>query len=300
MRTVFSSNDQVAHVWAQQTQASGKSKNIFFSGDSIYSYGYHYKAARIHTVKGKSFALVRSDTYSVSTSGHLASIRAAVDGLMPFFCVTDIDNPKAAAKELEARAIASVGAQLRTVKVTSKDEIKWANERIEEAYGKANELRAILNLKPIYPNDKDLDAVETHLKKRLARYKELNTPDMIAKREAKRKAKEATAEADAISLFRRGGAIKPILRRLPYELIRIKNGDYVETSKGARVPLEQARTLLRMIERGEEIRGQEVGHFRAVCLARTAEDTVVRIGCHRILLSEAKRVLAPLGLVAHA
>lgn len=293
MRTVFSSNDQVAHVWAQQNQERGKSKNVFFSGTEIYSYGYHYKAARIHTVKGKTFALVRSDTYSVSTSGHLCSIRSALDGLMPFFCVEDIDDPKAAAEELEARAIEGVAAPLRTLKVTSRDEIKWAIERIEELYGKANELRGILNLKPVYPNEKDLDAVEAHLKKRLARYKELNTPEMIARREELRKRKSANAEADAIRVFRAGGAIRPILRQLPYELLRM-TGDTIQTSRGASVPIHEARTLLRMIERGEEIRGQGVGHFTAVSVNDTVSvGKVVRIGCHRILLSEALSVLAP-------
>jgi len=92
MKKVFSSHAQLAHVWVQQTQSKGRSSNMFFEGTRIYSYGFHYCAARIHTVKGKRFALVRSDAYSHSTAKHLCRIRGALNNLMPFFCVEDISD----------------------------------------------------------------------------------------------------------------------------------------------------------------------------------------------------------------
>jgi len=46
MRRVLRSNADVAHVWAQQVQDEERSGNMFFEGDTIYSYGHHFPIAR--------------------------------------------------------------------------------------------------------------------------------------------------------------------------------------------------------------------------------------------------------------
>ena len=43
MKTVFTNTDTI-HTFAQQTQYEGRNSTntIFFEGNKIYSYGYHY------------------------------------------------------------------------------------------------------------------------------------------------------------------------------------------------------------------------------------------------------------------
>ena len=64
MRKVLKNHDEVAHFWANKVQNGGKASNMFFEGDIIYSYGYHFPMY----VKHKNTWYENSDKYSVSTS----------------------------------------------------------------------------------------------------------------------------------------------------------------------------------------------------------------------------------------
>lgn len=77
MKTVFSSNSECAHVWAQQTQEKGRTNNnINFRGDSIYSYG-HWKMARFVVY---NVVFMRDWSYSITTSKHMSHVRHAISG----------------------------------------------------------------------------------------------------------------------------------------------------------------------------------------------------------------------------
>lgn len=67
-RNVFD-NAMSAHVWAQQTQESGKSHNgnLYFEGRALYSYGSHFVAG--YMLPGGR-PLLNADSYSISTSKH--------------------------------------------------------------------------------------------------------------------------------------------------------------------------------------------------------------------------------------
>lgn len=295
MKQVFGSHSQVCHVWAQQTQSEGRAGNIFFSGTDIYSYGRHFLAARIHTVKGKRVALVNSSSYSISTTQHLYGIRSALRGLMPYFGSSDVCDLRKASKELDATAQDTIASALKRIKITSQRQIEYQVQTILEAFKETNELRKLLGKAQIKPKTSDLVKVRAHLEKRLARYHELNTPEMREKRaqeSAKRSARQAELamqkQAQAIERWRNGESIH--VNDLPHELLRIK-GDIVQTSRGAEVPLAAARQLYRAIKAGQDVRGLEVGHFTVSGVRPVGEDRLVRIGCHSILLSEAERCL---------
>ena len=288
MKTVFS-NAQTAHVWAQQTQSYGRSKNMFFEGNKIWSYGYHYPAAVIHIVKNQRIALVRSDTYSNSTSMHLNDIRFALRDNIPYLCVKNVNDLKLASKELDTIAYDSLKQPLKRLKVTNKDSINYEFERILDAFNDANMLRKLLGKVTIAPKSNDLDTIQTHLEKRLARYKELNTPEMIAKRESEAKKRALKKNSDAIAKFRQGERV--MLPALPHNLLRVKD-DRIQTSSGAEVPLKQGIALLKAIELNVPVEGLKIGHFTVERLIEQPDgDTLVKIGCHKILLSEAKEVL---------
>lgn len=304
MKKVFSSHSQLCHVWAQQTQSEGRASRMFFTNTTdIYSYGYHYLAAKVHTVKGKKFALVRSDAYSNSTAKHLNEIRHSLHGLMPQFNVSGsnaINDPKLAVKDLDSNAQTSVARALKRVKVESEESIAYEFERIREKFTLANKLRKILGLAEKFPKKSQLDAVEKHLKFRLKRYHELNTPEMIQKRELEREKRKAKAEeklkeklAHDIAGWRDFTFNSMYsLYSLPNVLLRVR-GETVETSRGASVPLKEARTLLRAIVAGKNVKGLTVGHFTLISVTDIGNDKLIKIGCHNILLSEAQQVLEP-------
>lgn len=84
---------QVVHLWANkaQTNARNSTNNIFFEGDSIYSYGRHFEIARHVTHKGKSCVFFTTRGYSVTTAKHISFTRQACRHLTVFTFGTRFD-----------------------------------------------------------------------------------------------------------------------------------------------------------------------------------------------------------------
>src|ERR1700679_3803476 len=147
MKRVFNSNDQVCHVWAQQKQSEGRAGSIFFSGDTIYSYGTHYPMAMIHTYRGKKFALINSEKSSVTTQHHKYKVRNSLYGLMPVFECSDIKMPSLAIKEMDKAFLDWCAVQKKRNKVRSSDNVKYSLEHCKSLFLEANELRSIMRRK---------------------------------------------------------------------------------------------------------------------------------------------------------
>lgn len=301
MKKVFPSNSQVCHTWAQQTQIEGRSSSISFRDSVIFSYGEHFPMAKIHTVKGKRFAIINSSDYSVTTGQHKSQVRNALKGLMPYFSGPDVYKPKEAVKWLDSNAKACLELALKRKIVRDVVEIKFTLKRIHEEYETASNLRNILGLVKVYPNPKKLHQLILHFKKRLARYRELNTPEKIAKKEAKRarlqeikQVEVRRIQAEGIFKFKAGLANSQV-PNLPFELLRVK-GETLQTTRGAEVPLKDAKSLCRAIVAGVNVIGKTIGDFTIDGIidytpSNAPHTKVIKVGCHRILLSEAVQVL---------
>lgn len=89
MKKVFT-NALCVQAWANQAQETGKNSNnsIFFEGDTIYSWGYHFPMARIDG----SFAFINSADYSSSTSAHKSLVCSEISKTKIVFTVPDILN----------------------------------------------------------------------------------------------------------------------------------------------------------------------------------------------------------------
>lgn len=300
-KQVYNSHSQLSHVWAQQTQLSGRAGNMFFDEEGIYSYGYHYKAARIHTVKGHRFALVNSHRYSISTGKHLSEIGSALDGLMPYFESPDVNDPKAAVKYLDQLAQNQITKALKRIKIQSQEDINTQFEYIRNGFVHTNALRKLLGRAEVWPKQNQLNAVQAHLAKRLARYNELNPPEVLAERKRIKDAEIAEKQrlikihlASDIEAFRQG-EMPWGLYQLDHDLLRI-DGTTLKTSRGAEVPLTDAIGLYQALKSGKNFSSQigKVGEFTFQSIDRTLEDPVIQVGCHRILMSEADKVLGAL------
>lgn len=77
-QTVFA-NAMVAHIWAQGSQAHGRSHNgnFYFDGRILYSYGSHFA---VGVLMNDGAAVLNSDSYSVSTTGMQSDALHAVKG----------------------------------------------------------------------------------------------------------------------------------------------------------------------------------------------------------------------------
>jgi hypothetical protein len=71
--------------------------------------------------------------------------------------------------------------------------------------------------------------------------------------------------------------------------LRIKNNE-VETSLGARVPVDQAKVLWKYIQTGHDIKGFKIGHYTVLGMNGT-----LKIGCHQITKEEMDRFTTKYG-----
>lgn len=79
----------VAHMWANQLQdeARTSTRNLYFNGATIYSYGSHFPIASHIEFNGKEAVLFTTRDYSVTTSQHKFIVyRAIPGGRLILFC----------------------------------------------------------------------------------------------------------------------------------------------------------------------------------------------------------------------
>jgi hypothetical protein len=85
MKTVFNSQ-QVAHVWAAQTQDAGRNPqgNFYFDGPVIFSYGSHWPLATFSPwtdASGARLVFTNGGSYGPTTARHASRMRDGLDGL---------------------------------------------------------------------------------------------------------------------------------------------------------------------------------------------------------------------------
>lgn len=300
-KEVFSSNSELAHAWANQTHPRGRANNMYFEGVKLYSYGSHFLLAEIHEKKGQKIAVINSRRYSVTTCKHRMEVWRAVNGLMPNFESPDPSDLRCTKNWMDSCVVFAIDAALGKLKVTSKDDIKYRFETISNSQKERNKLRKFLGLKPKFVPTKTLNKVQKHLENRLKRYHELNTPEAIEKKRIQKEKREAAKqrlrlqklEADVAAW--RQGEHRYSVRSLSPQLLRVKE-DRIETSGGASVPLNAAKELLNSILDGKGegliLAQTKLAGFQLYDIQSQPDgDTLLIIGCHRILLSEAKSVL---------
>lgn len=288
MKKSFSSHREVAHIWAQQSQAEGRASRVFFEGPSIYSYGHHFEMARF--VKPK-VVIFNSKSYSSSTSKHQYLVLRALSEQVTIHRIENLDDYNASLKSL----IFDLGEFIQLT--------KRSNSNFEAYYSQINiklsriqafikEFKKDLNKKLI----KEASKLPALIKKEI-------TPELMEKkakankvREAKNAVKieernkideeqrkfNALGKAERLELWLKGTINASYYSSYGEAIaLRIKNNQ-IQTTQGANVPLIEARKLWHLIEAKQPIEGVRVGHYTVTGIQ--GRDLVV--GCHNIPLIE--------------
>ena len=289
MKTVFN-NDQLCHVWANQSQSHGKNANgsFYFDETKIYSYGKHYLAGNILMHKNHKVVIINSYNYSNTTIKQLSSIRSAVSGLydnifnLPDTYVLDsMENINHMNNEL----IGDIQNIFSRRKFYTKSFIL---ERLYDQLVYVNKYFKIINYPQIDLCKDLIDSIEYHIDSCIARNKELNSPENVAKREKQKQLNAEKKNKQKIADFRSGKNVK--VDGLIYDLLRI-DGELIKTSRGASVGLVDGINMLDLILSGKLEQGYKIGYFSFDNITKIENDSIIKIGCHKILLSEAVNVL---------
>ena len=278
MKRVFKNTDEVIHVFAQRTQAEGcnQSRNVFFEGDKIYSYGYHYLLGQFID---DNTILINDRGYSRTTQKHISALSYATNQYRRFYLTeVDVDLVYEQVNDLLKKI---EGARKPHTKQGYINEVSYLAHRMKQYHtflnmskikgdeDRTNKYNSILNYAKIVKDETLLIDLE----------KVLN----FTKRETRRFNK-AKAQEQIVKFYE--GAIS-YLNNVPHALLRLsKEGDAIETSRGANVPLNEAKILYHRIKAGKCIKGFKIGYYTTIGI----KDDIIKIGCHDIKLDEVHKL----------
>lgn len=330
MKTVFD-NRQCAHVWAQQSQPYGRSNSMEFDGTVIKSYqtpvaafapvgkDRKFKQPIFYLDDGGRVVLVTCDSYSMTTaSKHLPAVRRALRAEDHIYSVPDIghgggrtstarvgpaSDPKSWKPVHRANRAWMVAQYRATVASMLKsrrgiDMVESANQ-IRELVARVEKIRAYCNvfniafpaaLNPLY----DGDQVARRNQELRARADDPARAAAHARRMVARAEAEQRYNAERIDRFRRGERVPPFTAEEGALLRMSAGGAEVETSLGARVPLDEARAFLKFWDRcrlggwARNLGTYSVGPFPLREIQANTGN--VTIGCHMIHGHEIERI----------
>lgn len=264
MKKVFSTNLDTIHTFAQQTHPEGRTsnRNVFFEGNKIYSYGYHYLLGEFID---KNTIMINDTGYSVSTGKHISILIGATRQYKQYYKTrTDIEYiyshvfnylrpklAKARKPQMYVNEIYSYWHSLNT----------YLTER--KLKTKANKDSKYRELKKFVDSLQDETSIQDL--KEWAK-KEKQKKQEKEKRELKQKLQKFREYQT--DYFRIGGN----------DYLRLsKCAQYVETSQGVKIDINEAKRYLKLLKTGAQMRGQKIGNYTTISF-----DKLLRIGCHNI------------------
>jgi hypothetical protein len=300
---------EIPHLWAHRTQDEARNRqgNLYFIGDTIYSFGSHFPIARHMTNDtGERAVLFTTATYSVTTSSHCSAVRSAIPTGIRVFHVPNVCHGRYSGSDLtaddhvgnledyteriEKHVITSARARSSYAKA-------WNNQHAGHLRDQAFAYCAFFGL-PV-PN--------------ITEVPELNSDALTAirKREAKRAAEkaeqtrreneqEAIRHSENMAKWRAGEYHGGFPYGFPIMLRII--GDEVQTSRGARFPVSHAKRALAFVRKVREsgqayVRNGHAIHLGPYALDRIEPDGIVKAGCHVVSWEEIERIASALDSV---
>lgn len=268
MRTVFSSNSEVAHVYAQQTQFEGRAGHLYFYGNKIYSYGNHFLLAEFITNKaGEKAILINDEQYSNSTRKHQSLIISATRQYRQFF-MSNCDSEKVI-KRLSNYIDLTTKARKPDIYINSavqifkayKDFCGWM-DTVPTQFAEITGLMEIYFL-----SDTASEMLERRKKQ-------------ILEEQAKRRAAEKSRFRNALQRFF-NYETDYISGNSGEDFCRLsKDLQQVETTRGVKVDMNDAAKLYKLIKAGRDIHGYKIDYYTVISL-----NGVLKIGCHNINLA---------------
>jgi hypothetical protein len=320
MRHVFPTSE-IPHLWAHQSQGDGRNPqgNLFFQGPTIYSYRQNWPLARIYThpTRGK-LVLTNSERYSVTTAAHQSAVNRSASHLpcvaVPQCIIGDYTHTEKQDHALNLGYFAEqITEQLakakRAVQIST---VNWRTASAQSRYQDALDYSAFFGIRrKVAPFPAaEFDAARE-------RAQRIETPDpvrdaaKIRARERKRIATLAAFDLKRTAWRENTGAPYHRLtrrerqqwRELPV-MLRV-SGDQIESSMGARIPLEHAPRLWRLIQACRSsgrayARNGHTEHAGTYAIDAISAEGELRAGCHTIPYAELELLARTLGLLGDA
>ncbi len=292
MKTTFN-NSELCHVWASQSQETGKGSNLNFVGKKLFSYGWYCIGMFINS----DTILIRKSTYSNSTAKHINYMHRAIGSHIKTIIVEYLPDERYSSFNMQIEHEKNINSFVKEINSFLPT---FEKARTNKQYLYSEYLRNIESLQSycmlfdipmsILPVidieyiERELNKVETKRKEKeekdQAFYNFLKENSAIALQELKQNWIEGkTNKTSLVHSSKKGNIYFPIEETL----LRL-NDNVIQTSKGASVPLREAKILYDMIQAGKDIKGFRIGNYTVIGI-----NGVLTIGCHKIERNEIER-----------
>jgi hypothetical protein len=294
MRKHLRNHEEVCHFWANQVQPEGRSGNMFFENDTIFSYGHHFAIAKHYD--GAGVILFTNQSYSPSTGTHKSLVRRAIPhGAKILYCHNpsrpdDSQNLESAINEIEYNLKKAIRARQRKL-----DYVGAA----EYAYNQLVALRDTFKIKGWKIPKYDFTVPESV--KRAIEERDKKAAAARKRAKAKRRKQDEIDKVDFFKDVERWKAGEIGLHQIKHQRFRYDdgrgdlcriNGDVVETLRNADAPKKEVIAILKRIKQGKPVHGLELGHYTIVGF----DNDVLTIGCHKFKRPEIDWLMAELGI----
>jgi hypothetical protein len=289
MRTKLKNVQEVMHFWANQVQDEGEAASVSFRGGRLFS----YNTCIAEIVNGA--VLVNAGSYSVTTSKHQSYMQRAIP-----HGVTVIHVPYQS-RGTQGLSPEWINFSLHVREPAEREAAQWLVKAKRGRPGNADAYRAKAHdlLKSIeayaalfgivYAAPTDVSELE-----------EAANAAHQAQLEAQKKAK-AEREADQAERLEKWRNGESNYTYFEITALRLSaDGSEVETSRGARIPVEDAKRvwplLKRVHDQGAEFKAGlspiKLGHYNMTGF----DGKTLQVGCHAIPFTEVQQIAERLGL----
>ncbi len=270
MKTVFSNAHDVVHAFAQRNQSHGRSSNIFFNHDKIYSYGYHYLLGEF--IDDKTI-VIDNRGYSNTTAKHISYLIGGTRQYKQFFTMSC---------DLHLVNLQILALKDRLAKAKKPE--KYINEMLS-LWASLNEFIKYTKNKNT-PKDtryKDIKRIVKALNIDSVQYQQ-KLADAKKKQDLMRKRSEAKKIKDTLSKWYNYEVHTFRIGEKDYLRIS-QDGSNIETSQHVKVSIDEARTLYQLICKGIDIKGHRISNYIVNSINGT-----LKIGCHNIDMDSVHKV----------
>ena len=292
MKKVFSSNREAIHIYANDPEREGRANNVSFHDGVLFSYNTAI-AQHVTSPDGKKAIILNKRSYSVSTSKHQSEISYASNHLTHIYI--DFVGYNVQRLELDEWRGIYQKPLIECYEAKAADYLaKASRARLKAddyraaAFHTLNELKTYLNFFGIEYETGDLSALEAAA---------IENDKKERERAKARRAEKIKEQAEKLAAWREGAN----LGWLNFEVtaLRIKD-DEIETSRGAKIPLDhaiKAWPLLKRISESNEVftpsgHALHLGHYTV----SRADKKALIVGCHTIPMAEVFGIAKQLNL----
>jgi len=293
---------EIPHLWAHRTQDEARNRqgNLYFTGDTIYSYGSHFPIARhVMNEAGERAVLLTTATHSVTTSGHCSVVRSAVPSGIRVFQVPNVCHGRYSGSELTADDHAGNLVDyaeriekhvITSARARSSYSKEWNHEHAVKLSDEAFAYCSFFGL-PI-PNIPEVPELDSDA---LTAIRKLEAKRAAEKAEQTKRARaEALVVQQELVIKWRTGEYHGCLYDIP-PMLRIV-GNEVQTSPGARFPVSHAKRALAFIRKVRDsqkayVRNGHTIHLGPYAIDRIEADGTVKAGCHVVSWEEIERIV---------